>query len=94
LFRGGRLHAGFRQFRQDPDVNEEDGSIFYFGAELKLPKNWFLVGEVSTKDDVYAHTPYAIGVQYRGASGGLTFAVTQPGNSDDPAYYIGIGVTF
>lgn len=94
LFSGGRLHAGFRHFRQDPDVNEEDGSIFYIGAELNLSSNLFLVGEVSTKDDVFAHTPYAFGIQYRGSSSGLTMAVTQPGNSDDPAYYFGIGVTF
>jgi hypothetical protein len=99
LFQGARVHAGFRQFWQDPDVHEEEeGSIFYIGAELKLPANWYLVGEVSTKDDVYEHTPYAVGLQYRGSVGGLlsglTIAVMQPGNSDDPAFYFGIGVTF
>src|SRR3546814_4255161 len=66
---GIRLHAGFRQLWQDRDVKERDGSIVFAGLDNGLPHDLHLVGEVSTKDDVYRRTPFSVGVQWRDPRG-------------------------
>jgi hypothetical protein len=95
LISGIRFHAGFRQFWQDNDFNERDGSIGFVGGELELPLNLYLTGEVSNRGDVFAKTPYSVGVQWRDPRGyGLTLAAVQPGGADHTAIYVGIGVNF
>lgn len=95
FIRGVRFHLGFRQFWQDSDVNEANGSIGYVGGELELPLDLYLVGEVSNKDDVFTRRPYSVGVQWRDPRGyGFSLALTQPGNADHAAVYAGIGVNF
>ncbi len=93
--KGIRFHAGFRQFWQDSDFNEGDGSIGFVGGELVLPLDLYLIGEVSNRGDVFAKTPYSVGVQWRHPRGyGLTVSVVQPGGADHAAVYVGIGVNF
>ena len=91
-----RGHAGFRQIWQDGDFNEDDVSIGYFGGEIELPMNLFIVGEVSTRDpDAFRETPSAIGVQFRHPSGfGFSLAAIQSGGDDRMGVYVGIGINF
>jgi hypothetical protein len=93
--KGIRFHVGFRQFWQDSDFNEETGSIGFIGGELVLPLNLYLVAEVSNRGDVFAKTPYSVGVQWRDPRGyGFTLSAVQPGGADHTAVYVGIGVNF
>lgn len=90
-----RLHTGFRQLWQDSDVNPADGSIVYVGGELGLPKNLYAIAEISNRSAVYAHTPYAFGLQARLPQGfGFSLAGIQSGNDQGIGVYIGIGVNF
>lgn len=90
-----RLHAGFRQFWQSSTVNVGDASIFYVGGEVEFSKNVFLVGEMSTKDDVFKHVPFSAGFQVRGADGkAFDVAVVQSGNDDEISLFIGVGIDF
>ncbi len=87
------LHAGFKYLWLDSDYNEANGAVGYTGAELALPKNLFLVGEVSLKDDVYDKTPYSYGLQMRHPSGfGFSLAGIQTGFESRPGVYIGVGI--
>jgi hypothetical protein len=87
------LHAGLRQIWQD--VNDETALIAYAGAELELPRGIFLVGEVSTKADVFEHTPYSFGVQVRRPDGfGFSIAGVQTGDFDKLGVLVGIGISF
>lgn len=93
--RGFRLHVGFRQFWQDSDVNEANGSIPYVGGELALPGNLFLVSEVASKDDVSEHNPMSFGVQWRPSPNfGFSAAAVQTGGEDRLSPYLGIGISF
>lgn len=95
IVRGVRVHLGFRQFWQDSDVNEANGSIGYIGGEIGLPKYLYLVGEVSNKDDVFTKRPFSIGLQLRHPDGfGFSLAMIQPGTADHAGVYVGIGVNF
>ncbi len=95
LFRSIRPHIGFRQIWQDSDVNEANGSIGYLANELEFPFDLYLVGEVSNKDDVFKHTPFSIGVQWRPANF-VNFSVAgiQTGGEDRVSLYFGIGISF
>lgn len=105
-----RLHAGARQFwmgkgndatrawfNMTPDaggagINDQVG---YFGGEISLPKNLYLVSEVSTMPEGAFKTPYSVGVQLRSPDGyGLSLAAIQTGNQVNPGIMIGIGVNF
>ena len=95
LFRSVRPHIGFRQIWQDSDVNEANGSIGYLANELEFPFDLYLVGEVSNKDDVFRHTPFSIGVQWR-PKNFVNFSVAgiQTGGEDRVSLYFGIGISF
>lgn len=105
-----RLHAGARQFwmgkgndaartwfNMTPDaggsgINDQVG---YFGGEISLPKNLYLVSEVSTMPEGAFKTPYSVGAQLRSPEGyGLSLAAIQTGNQVSPGIMIGIGVNF
>ncbi len=95
FLRGVRVHLGFRQIWQDEDVNEKDGSIVYVGGEIDLPLDLHIVSEVSSRDDLFNHHPWSIGVQWRPNNRfGLSFAGVQSGNDDRLSLYIGVGVDF
>ncbi len=90
-----RLHAGFRQFWQSSTVNVGDASIFYLGGEVEFSKNVFLVGEMSTKDDVFKYVPFSAGFQIRSPDGkAFDVAVVQSGNDDEISMFIGVGLDF
>jgi hypothetical protein len=94
-FKAFRLHAGMRQLWQDSDVNEANGSIGFIGGEFELPMDVYLVAEVSNKDDLFQHTPYSFGLQWRPSPElGFSFAGIQSGNYDRIVPYLGIGITF
>lgn len=90
FFRGIRFHAGGRNtWRNDFDDSDLVG---FGGAELALPKNIFLIGEISTKDNDSRHTPWAAGLQVRTGFGPkVSTAVIQPGGSRDLGIYVGVG---
>ena len=89
-----RGHAGFRQLWQDSDVAEANGSVVYGGAELEFPYDVYLVAEISNKEDVFNHQPYAFGAQWRpNQVVGLSVAGVQTGGEDQVSLYVGIGAT-
>ena len=88
-----RGHVGFRQIWQNSRVNEANGSIVYGGLEVEFPYNVYAVGELSTRDDVFAHYPYSFGLQWRPTQVvGLSLAGIQTGGEDQIGFYAGIGV--
>lgn len=89
-----RTHLGFRQIWQDSDVNEANGSIVYAGIDVEFPFDLYIVSEVSNKDDVFNHTPYSIGLQWRPTTAvGLSIAGVQSGGEDHISLFAGIGIT-
>ena len=92
-----RAHGGVRHlWHQDINFNyAKEGTIFYVGGEIELPRHIYLVGEVSSKDTVYIKRPYSIGVQVRQPGGvGFTVAAVQTGIQKNVGLYIGIGINF
>jgi hypothetical protein len=90
-----RLHGGFRQFWESTARHKGDASIVYVGGELELLRHLYFIGEVSNKDDVFAHTPFSFGVQLRHPSGfAFTFSGLQRGNQESIGPYVGIGFNF
>ncbi len=95
ILKSVRGHIGFRQLWQDSDVNEANGSIGYVGIDVELPYDIYFVSEVSNKDDVFNHTPFSFGLQWRPTTVlGLSIAGVQTGGEDSISFYIGIGATF
>jgi hypothetical protein len=92
-----RAHVGMRHlWHQDIQFNfAKEGTIFYWGGEIELPRHIYIVGEVSSKEHVYIKRPYSIGVQVRHPAGvALTLAAVQTGIQRDTGLYIGIGINF
>jgi len=87
-----RMHAGVRKWRVQVG---EDSEVAFFGGEIALPKNIYIVSEVSTEPDGATKTPYSIGMQFRHPEGyGFSLAAIQPGTQDELGIFIGIGVNF
>ncbi|MFN4088802.1 MAG: hypothetical protein ACK4QW_07125 [Alphaproteobacteria bacterium] len=90
-----RFHAGFRQLWQDRNFRERDGSIVFGGIDVALPWNLHLVGEVSSKDDVYPRTPFSVGIQWRDPRGfGASLAFVRSDDWGEDGAYVGIGFNF
>ena len=88
-----RAHGGVRVNWRD--VGESSDAVGYLGADVSLPKQLYLVAEVSTEDNNFPHTPYAFGLQLRHPEGyGFTLAAVQPGFSSGAGVYTGIGINF
>lgn len=88
------FHTGLREtFLVDgPREDQSDAPVGYFGLEVELPLRFYLVGEVSTKDeDVGDETPYGFGVQWRMGGVNITTSFANPGNVDEPSFFFGIG---
>ncbi len=85
------FHGGVRQ-NWDPGP---DSFHVYGGLEVQLPYRFYLVGEISTRDDdVEQETPYAFGFQWRAGGINISVAGIQNGNLDDPGFFFGIGSQF
>ncbi|MEZ5324082.1 MAG: hypothetical protein R3F19_03360 [Verrucomicrobiales bacterium] len=83
------FHYGVRNVWLDGADDTFNGFI---GAELQFPYRFYVVGEVSTKDDdTQSEVPYSFGVQWRAAGVNISVAGIQDGNLDDPGFYFGIG---
>ena len=94
ILKSVRSHFGLRQIWQDSDVNEANGTIVFTGIDVEFPYNLYIVSEVSNKDDVFARTPYSIGLQWRPNNViGLSIAGVQSGGEDHISFYAGIGLT-
>lgn len=105
-----RLHAGVRQFwlgsgdkpartwfNMTPDAGGSgiNDHVAYFGGEMALPKNLYIVSEVSTMPEGAFKTPYSVGAQLRSPDGyGLSLAAIQTGNQVNPGIMIGVGINF
>ena len=92
FMRSARLHAGIRQTW--PDLGNTDITTAFFGAELEVVKNLFVVGEINTRDDAFAKTPWSAGLQYKSSAFGFSAAVLQAPNETRETYYVGIGVSY
>lgn len=89
------FHAGLKSLWQDSDFAEANGTVGYFGIEFALPRGIFLVGEVSTKDDIYAHTPFSFGLQVRRPDGfGFSLSAIQAGNQSGIGALVGVGINY
>jgi hypothetical protein len=90
FFKTITFQGGFREsWIEAPDRNT---NRFYGGAEVQLPHNIYLIGEVtqfSHRKDEF--TPWAAGLQWRGHRLGLTAAIVQSGDDRPPSIYLGIG---
>lgn len=84
------FQGGFREsWIEMPDRNT---NRFYGGAEVRLPGNFYVIGEVSQfagNKDIF--TPWAAGIQWRGRKFGVTAAFVQSGDDDPPSIYLGVG---
>jgi hypothetical protein len=89
------FHAGLREtWIEKPTDDPSETPVGYFGLEVELPLRFYLVGEVSTKDeDLSDETPYAFGVQWRLGGINISAAFTEPGLGfvDEPSFFFGIG---
>jgi len=82
------FHAGVRQVWDTPE--DDDTFRVYGGMEVQLPLRLYLVGEVSSKDNV-PKTPYAYGVQWRFGGINVSIAGMQDGTFKNDAFWFGIG---
>jgi hypothetical protein len=73
-----------------------DSGRFYGGLEVELPYRFYLIGELTQKDnDFDRRMPWAYGLQCRLPGVGLTFAVLQDGGPHPRAgFYSGVGISF
>jgi hypothetical protein len=73
-----------------------DSGRFYGGLELELPYRFYLIGELTQKDnDFDRRMPFAYGVQCRLPGVNLTFAALQDGGQHERiGLYSGVGISF
>ena len=82
------FHAGVRQ---NWDAGPDPFHV-YGGLEVQLPYRFYLVGEISSRDDdAERETPYSFGFQWRAGGINISVAGIQDGNLDEPGFYFGIG---
>jgi hypothetical protein len=99
FFRSIVVQTGFRQtwFEADQGPNKaKDTSRAYGGLELELPYRFYLVGEITQKDDDFdRRMPFAYGLQCRLPGVALTVAAMQDGAQHERiGIFSGIGITF
>ncbi len=86
------FHVGFREAWLDAVAPVSNVSRAYGGIEVQLPRDFYLIGEVTQRDDrVNRHVPWAAGIQWRGRSFGCSLALLQNGGEDRPGIYFGVG---
>ena len=86
-----RFHGGIRQTW--PDLGDDITTAF-FGLELEVLRDLYLIGEVNTRDDSFTETPWSVGLQYKSSSFGMSLAVFQAPNETEETIYVGIGVSY
>lgn len=89
------VHGGLRYERND-DTSSTDLFNGYGGAELELPANFYLVGEVSSEESGRGETkvPYGLGIQWRNGLFNVTTAGVQDGTLEGMKFYFGVGLGF
>jgi hypothetical protein len=80
---------------QGPGQVRDSGRV-YGGLELELPYRFYLIGELTQKDnDFDRRMPFAYGVQCRLPGVNLTFAALQDGGQHERiGLYSGVGISF
>ena len=95
IVRAVTTHVGLRGAWFDNDAINDNALIGYAGLEIGLPKHLALIGEISTKDDLYNKMPWSFGIQAKHPDGiALSLAAVQPGFANEPAVFIGVGINF
>jgi len=93
------FQGGFRtQFLTTDLVEESTSERGYGGIEVQLPWNFYVIGEIVSRDDELDNTisgknrfPWAAGLQWRSRWFGCTIAALQNGGEDHPGFYFGVG---
>lgn len=90
VFKTITFQTGFREsWLDEPSTNT---NRFYGGLELQLPHDFFLIGEVTQfARAADKHTPWSVGIQWRGRRFGVLAAVVQGGDDNRPGIYLGVG---
>jgi hypothetical protein len=97
FFRSFRIHGGVRQIWKHERPSglgiPANGTVGYFGAEIELPYDIYLVGEIAAKNDIQGpHTPFSMGVQWKPNSLlGISIAAVEPGDAGRLSFWFGIG---
>jgi hypothetical protein len=99
FFKTITFQGGFRtQFLTTDLVEESTSERGYGGIEVQLPWNFYVIGEIVSRDDELDNTisgknrfPWAAGLQWRGRWFGCTIAALQNGGEDHPGFYFGVG---
>jgi hypothetical protein len=92
FFKSIGFHAGVRQNWYD---GPDDPFHGYGGIEIQLPYRFYIVGEISSRDDdTETEVPYAFGIQWRAGGVNISVAGIQAGNQDEPGFFFGIGSQF
>ena len=87
-----KLNAGVKKLWFEARADDHAG---YFGAEVKLPKHVYLVGEIQQETTGSTAVPWSAGVQVRHPEGyGFSLAALQPGGSNNVGVFIGVGINF
>lgn len=87
-----KLNAGVKKLWFEAGPDDHAG---YFGGELQLPKNLYLVGEVQQELQNSIAVPWSAGLQVRHPEGyGFSLGAVQPGGSSNPGVFIGVGINF
>ena len=99
FFKSIVVQTGARQTWYDKPQGRggvRDSGRFYGGLELELPYKFYLIGEVTQKDnDFDRRMPFAYGLQCRLPGVNLTFAALQDGGQHERiGLYSGVGISF
>ena len=99
FFKSIVIQTGARQTWYDKPQGRgavRDSGRFYGGLELELPYRFYVIGEVTQKDnDFDRRMPFAYGVQCRLPGVNLTFAALQDGGQHERiGLYSGVGISF
>jgi len=96
--RGVRFHVGVRQIwnKERLEGAKAQGAVGYFGFEVELPYDLWVVSEVTQKNDIIGgRTPFAVGMHWRPNNVlGLSIAGMNAGDADRIAFWFGIGLNF
>jgi len=98
IFKSITIQTGARQtwFDKPQGRGVRDSGRFYGGLELELPYRFYVIGEVTQKDnDFDRRMPFAYGLQCRLPGVNLTFAALQDGGPHERiGLYSGVGISF
>ncbi|MGI9114092.1 MAG: hypothetical protein DLM52_05830 [Chthoniobacterales bacterium] len=92
LLKSVTLQGGFREAWLHDEAPVSNINRFYGGVEVELPHNFYMIGEISQRDDrVESKVPWAAGIQWRGKHFGCSIAAVQLDGETGPGFYFGVG---